>query len=150
MAQPVIEKLKVALADTFTFYLKAHYFHWNVQGPDFKQYHELFGGIWEDVFGAVDPLAEFIRSMGAYAPGTMTRFKELTTLVESDSIPSAHEMIMSLAVDNSKVIQSIRAAYLEAESSGAYAVANFLQDRMAAHEKHGWFLHSTLGNNVND
>jgi starvation-inducible DNA-binding protein len=150
MAQPVIEALKVALADTFTFYLKAHYFHWNVQGPDFKQYHDLFGGIWEEVFGAVDPLAEFIRTMGSYAPGTLGRFKELTTLVELDTVPEAREMVLALAVDNAKVLQSIKTAFSEAENAGALAVANFLQDRMAAHEKHGWFLHSTLGNNVND
>jgi starvation-inducible DNA-binding protein len=150
MAQPVVEALKVALADTFTFYLKAHYFHWNVQGPDFKQYHDLFGGIWEEVFGAVDPLAEFIRTMGSYAPGTLGRFKELTTLVELETVPDAREMVLALAVDNAKVLQSIRTAFTESENAGALAVANFLQDRMAAHEKHGWFLHSTLGNNVND
>ena len=150
MAQPVVEALKVALADTFTFYLKAHYFHWNVQGPDFKQYHDLFGGIWEEVFGAVDPLAEFIRTMGSYAPGTLGRFKELTTLVELETVPEAREMVLALAVDNAKVLQSIKTAFSEAEKSEALAVANFLQDRMAAHEKHGWFLHSTLGNNVND
>ena len=150
MAQPVVEALKVALADTFTFYLKAHYFHWNVQGPDFKQYHDLFGGIWEEVFRAVDPLAEFIRTMGSYAPGTLGRFKELTTLIELDTVPEAREMVLALAVDNAKVLQSIKTAFSEAEKSGALAVANFLQDRMAAHEKHGWFLHSTLGNNVND
>jgi starvation-inducible DNA-binding protein len=150
MAQPVVEALKVALADTFTFYLKAHYFHWNVQGPDFKQYHDLFGGIWEEVFGAVDPLAEFIRTMGSYAPGTLGRFKELTTLIELDTVPEAREMVLALAVDNAKVLQSIKTAFSEAEKSEALAVANFLQDRMAAHEKHGWFLHSTLGNNVND
>ena len=150
MAQPVVEALKVALADTFTFYLKAHYFHWNVQGPDFKQYHDLFGGIWEEVFAAVDPLAEFIRTMGSYAPGTLGRFKELTTLIELDTVPEAREMVLALAVDNAKVLQSIKTAFSEAEKSEALAVANFLQDRMAAHEKHGWFLHSTLGNNVND
>jgi starvation-inducible DNA-binding protein len=150
MAQPVVEALKVALADTFTFYLKAHYFHWNVQGRDFKQYHDLFGGIWEEVFGAVDPLAEFIRTMGSYAPGTLGRFKELTTLVELETVPESLEMVLALAVDNAKVLQSIKTAFSEAENAGALAVANFLQDRMAAHEKHGWFLHSTLGNNVND
>ena len=150
MAQPVVEALKVALADTFTFYLKAHYFHWNVQGPDFKQYHDLFGGIWEEVFGAVDPLAEFIRTMGSYAPGTLGRFKELTTLVELETVPEAREMVLALAVDNAKVLQSIRTAFTESENAGAHAVANFLQDRLAAHEKHGWFLLSTLGNNVND
>lgn len=145
-----VESLKVALADTFVFGVKAQYFHWNVQGPNFKEYHELFGGIYDDVSGAIDPMAEFIRSSGAYAPGTLNRFKELTTLVESDSVPEAKSMIMSLAIDNEKVIQTIKSAYEAAEEAGAYDVSDFLAGRLASHKKHGWFLHSTLGNNVKE
>lgn len=145
-----VEPLKVALADTFVFGVKAQYFHWNVQGPNFKEYHELFGGIYDDVSGAIDPMAEFIRSSGAYAPGTLNRFKELTTLVESDSVPEAKSMIMSLAIDNEKVIQTIKSAYEAAEEAGAYDVSDFLAGRLASHKKHGWFLHSTLGNNVKE
>jgi len=146
----LIESLKVALADTFVFGVKAQFFHWNVQGSNFKEYHELFGMIYDDVSDAIDPLAEYIRSSGAYAPGTLSRFKELTTIVESDSIPDAKAMIMALALDNDKVLQSLMTAFHAAEDAGAYDVSNFLQDRMGAHKKHGWFLHSTLGNNVKD
>lgn len=145
-----IESLKVALADTFVFGVKAQFYHWNVQGPNFKEYHELFGGIYDDVSGAIDPLAEFIRSSGAFAPGTLGRFKELTTLVELDTIPDAKTMIMNLAVDNDKVIMSIKNAYGAAEEAGAYDVSDFLAGRLASHKKHGWFLHSTLGNNVKE
>jgi starvation-inducible DNA-binding protein len=146
----MIQALKVALADTFVFATKAHFFHWNVQGSNFKEYHELFDMIYNDADGAIDPMAEFIRASGSYAPGTLSRFKELTTLVESDSVPEAKAMIMALAIDNDKVLQSLVSAYHAAESAAAYDVSNFLQDRMGAHKKHGWFLHSTLGNNVKD
>lgn len=145
-----IEPLKVALADTFVFGVKAQFFHWNVQGPNFKEYHELFGGIYDDVSGAIDPLAEFIRSSGAYSPGTLNRFKELTTLVESDSVPEAKSMIMALAIDNEKVIQTLKDAYEAADAAGAYDVSDFLSGRLASHKKHGWFLQSTLGNNVKE
>ena len=145
-----IEPLKVALADTFVFGVKAQFYHWNVQGPNFKEYHELFGGIYDDVSGAIDPLAEFIRSSGAYAPGTLSRFKELTTLIELDTIPDAKTMIMNLAVDNDKVLMSIKNAYEAADAAGAYDVSDFLAGRLASHKKHGWFLHSTLGNNVKE
>ena len=146
----LIESLKVALADTYVFGVKAQYFHWNVQGPDFVQYHGLFGGIYDDVHGAIDPLAEYIRASGAYAPGTLGRFKELTTLVELETVPEAKEMILALAVDNAKVLQSIKIAYDAAEAAMAHDISDFLSGSMGAHKKHGWFLHSTLGNNVRD
>lgn len=145
-----IEPLKVALADTFVFGLKAQFYHWNVQGPNFKQYHDLFGLIYEDANDAIDPLAEFIRASGSYAPGTLGRFKELTTLVELDTIPDAKTMIMNLSLDNDKVIMTIKTAYEAADNAGAYDVSDFLAARLASHKKHGWFLQSTIGNNVKE
>jgi starvation-inducible DNA-binding protein len=145
-----IEPLKVALADTFVFGLKAQFYHWNVQGPNFKQYHDLFGLIYEDANDAIDPLAEFIRASGSYAPGTLSRFKELTTLVELNTIPDAKTMIMNLSLDNDKVIMTIKTAYEAADNAGAYDVSDFLAARLASHKKHGWFLQSTIGNNVKE
>jgi DNA-binding ferritin-like protein len=74
----------------------------------------------------------------------------LTTLVELETVPEAKEMILALAVDNAKVLQSIKIAYDAAEDAMAHDISDFLSGRMSAHKKHGWFLHSTLGNNVRD
>ncbi len=145
-----IEPLKVALADTFVFGVKTQFYHWNVQGPNFKEYHELFGLIYGDVSGAIDPLAEFIRSSGAYAPGSLNRFRQLTTLIELDTVPDARTMLMNLSLDNDKVIMTIKTAYEAAENAGAYDVSDFLAGRLASHKKHGWFLQSTIGNNVKE
>ena len=132
--------LKVALADTFAFYLKAHYFHWNVSGPDFAEYHNFLGDLYEEVYGAVDPIAELIRTTGEYSPGSFTRFAELTTIDEQRGIPTAVEMIRELLADNYKVLNSLQQAYDVAEEERRFGISNFVQDRLTAHEKHKWML----------
>ena len=134
------ELLKVALADTFAFYLKAQYFHWNVTGSDFSMYHDFLGELYEEVYGAVDPIAELIRTTGEFAPGSFSRFAELTTLQEQPSIPTAEIMLNELLSDNFKVIASLTAAYNTAEEEKRFGVSNFIQDRITAHDKHKWML----------
>ena len=134
------DTLKVALADTFALYLKAHYFHWNVTGPDFHEYHEFLSNFYEEVYGAVDPLAELIRTTGEYSPGSFSRFAELTTIDEQRGIPTAVEMIRELLADNYKVLASLQQAYDTAEEERRLGISNFIQDRLTAHEKHKWML----------
>ena len=135
--------LKTALADVFAFYLKTQFYHWNVEGNDFYQYHELFGEIYEEVQGSVDMLAEQIRTLDEYAPGSLSRFKELTTIAEDTTIPNNVVMAKNLLVENTKVINSLTAAYRQAESDGDLGISNFLQDRIQAHKKHEWFLRAS-------
>lgn len=139
----LINRLKVSLADTFAFYLKSHYYHWNVEGPDFSQYHTLLKEIYEEVFGAIDNIAEQIRALDAYAPGGLKRFSELTTIKEDNSVPSAIEMLKRLLDDNNKVINTLIDTYKAAEKANEYGLANFLQDRIDVHKKHGWMLRAT-------
>lgn len=143
MAEQLIDSLKECLADVFVFYVKTQNYHWNVEGPDFYQYHNLFGDIYEDVSGSADGIAELIRTMNEYTPGSLQRFKALTKLSEDDTIPNAMSMISNLRIDNDKVIASLMIAYKQAEDAGELGISNYLQDRIQAHQKHGWFLRAT-------
>lgn len=138
------DALKVALADTFTFYLKAHNYHWNVTGPHFSEYHTFLGNLWEEVFAAVDLIAEAIRTLDGFSPGSMQRYLELTTIEEATTIPDGLVMISKLAADNERVIASLTAAYELCEKHKHYAISNMLQDRLTAHQKHGWMLRSFI------
>lgn len=138
----LIQQMKVVLADTFTFYLKAHNFHWNVEGPDFQQYHSFLGDLYGEVWGATDAIAEHIRTLDAYSPGSLTRFRELANVQDELNIPSAHDMLSKLAADNLIIIASLTKAYKLAESNNKVGLSNFLQDRIDIHEKHGWMLRS--------
>jgi starvation-inducible DNA-binding protein len=138
------EALKKAQADTFAFYLKAHFFHWNVEGVDFSQHHSFLGDLYAEVFAAVDGIAEAIRTLDVYAPGSFTRFKELTTIQDETTIPSAISMMTKLASDNQTVIESLTDAYNKAEEEKKFGISNLIQARIEAHEKHGWMLRSII------
>ena len=138
----LIQEMKVSLASTFAFYLKAHGFHWNVEGANFPQYHEFLGNLWEETFGAVDPLAEHLRTLEAYAPASLSRYMELSIVKDELNIPSAMSMMVKLKDDNAAIIDLLTTTQALAEKYKKMGIANFLQDRMAAHEKHGWMLRS--------
>jgi len=134
------EALKKALADTFAFYLKAHNFHWNVEGPNFNDYHAFFGVLYADAWGAVDLIAEHIRTLDSYAPGSFSRYSELSRVKDEVNIPSAMSMVTKLEADNRIVIETLTTAMKAAEKVDKVGISNFLQDRIDAHEKHGWML----------
>ena len=138
--EELINKMKVVLASSFAFYLKAHNFHWNVEGVNFPQYHEFFCNLYEEVHGAIDKIAEEIRALDAYAPGSLKRFSELSTIMDETSVPSAVIMCQRLAKDNDSLLIDLELAYSEAERAKQLGLANFLQDRMDVHKKHGWML----------
>jgi len=136
--------MKKALADTFAFYLKAHGFHWNVEGRTFLQDHELFGNIYEEVYGSLDKFAEEIRTMDAYAPASFARFSELTTIEDEIKILNAQGMLEKLLADNSIVMASVEQAYELSEAAHNHGLSNFLAERQDAHAKHAWMLRATL------
>ena len=139
--------MKVVLADTFGMFLKTWNFHWNVEGPNFSEYHKLFGDIYEELFGAVDAVAEQIRSLDEYSPGSYARFKELTTVEDEVKIPTATVMIEKLLATNDQVIDSLNKAMEQAKIANNEGIVNFLGGRLEVHGKHGWFLRATSKRN---
>ena len=106
----LIDSMKKLHADNFAFYLKAHNYHWNIEGPDFKQYHAFLEEIYTLAWDDADAIAEQIRALDAYAPGSLARFKELTTIQESEVIPGPLEMLQGIYNDLQLVLGSIMAA----------------------------------------
>lgn len=137
--------LKIVLADTFTMYFRTHSYHWNVIGPNFSEYHAFFGTLYEELHGSIDVIAEQIRAVNSFAPSSLDRLKELTRIEEADTIPNAERMFQILINDNNIVLDSLKQAYDLAEKNDELGLANFLQDRMDIHKKHGWMLRATAG-----
>jgi starvation-inducible DNA-binding protein len=140
----LVQAMKKSLADTFAFYLKAQGFHWNVEGPNFPQYHALFDTIYNEVYGSIDRFAEEIRSLDAYAPASFARFSELTSLEDEIQILNAQGMLAKLLADNDVVLASLEQAYELAEVAHNHGLSNFLAERQDAHKKHAWQLKATL------
>jgi len=138
------QALKIAFASEFAFYLKAHYFHWNVEGPLFTQMHDLFGKIYEEVYGSIDDFAENIRKTGAYTPGSFTRFSALSGIDDETTVLSAEAMVAELLQDSEKMSEMFRIVFRAAEELGLHGLSDFLAGRQDAHDKHSWMLRSTL------
>jgi starvation-inducible DNA-binding protein len=138
------DTLKQFLASSFAYYLKAHYFHWNVEGPDFVQLHELFSNIYEDAFSAIDPTAEYIRTEEEYAPGSFERFQDLSLIQGQTKVPRARLMIEELLADTQTMKDLSKNLFDEATQVGREDVANFAAERQSAHGKYAWQLKSLL------
>jgi starvation-inducible DNA-binding protein len=138
----LVDDLKRVQADTFALYAKAHYYHWNVEGPDFAQYHEFLNKLYDELFAAVDVLAEEVRALNQYAPGAHRMLMELTKIQDDNTIPDGVEMFRRLLADNETVMEGLVTAYMSADAAGEIGLSNLLQDRFDVHKKHGWMLRS--------
>ena len=134
------EKLKVILASSFSLYLKAHNYHWNVTGPHFSAYHAFFSDYYTAVHDSVDVYAELIRMLGSFAPGSLKRFSELTTISDEVAIPSAKFMFARLASDNAFLLNELRTAHKLADDIGEIGVSATLETQIQFHEKMQWQL----------
>jgi starvation-inducible DNA-binding protein len=131
---------KVGFASSFSFYLKAHYFHWNVEGSDFKQYHDLFGGIYEEVFESIDVYAEQIRALDTYVPGSLSKFNMLSQIDDAVEVAPKERMLAELIEDNEKLVNIYKLIFELSEKYKEAGFSDFLASRIDAHRKHGWML----------
>jgi starvation-inducible DNA-binding protein len=144
----LVDALKQVLASSFVFYLKAHNFHWNVEGSNFSEYHKFLDELQSEVFdNAIDRTAEFIRVLDSYAPGSLTRFLELSVIQDQVKIPRAELMMTELYEDNLKLIEILKATFPMASEANEEGIANFIAERIDAHGKHSWMLRSFLKKN---
>ena len=138
------DALKQFLATTYAYTVKAQHFHWNVEGPDFGQLHKFFQKIYEDSYSAVDPIAEYIRTTDEYAPGSLSRFLELTQIPDQTKVPRARLMLEELLADTQTMINLSRQVFEAAAAEGREDVANFAAERQSQHGKYQWQLKSYL------
>jgi starvation-inducible DNA-binding protein len=142
--EQLIEQLKVILGTNFGLYLKSHNYHWNIEGSNFPQYHDFLNTFYNEVFAQTDLIAEHIRYLDSYTPGSFSRFKELSAVEEATTVPDAHTMFITLKDDNDKYIMQLRAGIVLANQADEPAVSNFLQDLLGAHQKKAWMLRSII------
>lgn len=140
----IAEGLSVLLADTYTLYLKTHNFHWNVTGPMFSTLHTLFEQQYTELALAVDIIAERIRALGVFAPGTYKQFSELSTIKEEAGIPTATQMIKQLVKGQEAVTRTARSIFPLVDKANDEPTADLLTQRMQIHEKNAWMLRSLL------
>ena len=142
--QKIADGLSHVLADTYTLYLKTHNFHWNVTGPMFQTLHLMFETQYNELALAVDLVAERIRALGVYAPGTYKAFSALSAIKEEDGIPKAEDMIRLLVEGHETTARTAREVFKVAESANDQPTCDLLTQRMQVHEKTAWMLRSLI------
>ncbi|MFL5784745.1 MAG: Dps family protein [Bacteriovoracaceae bacterium] len=135
------------LADSYLLYLKTQNYHWNVTGRTFAELHLLFEKQYQDLAEAVDEIAERIRALGEFAPGSFAAFSKVTSIKEEASIPTAEEMVQNLVVGNEAVISTARELISQTEEFEDDVTADLLIERMKVHEKNAWMLRSLISPN---
>jgi starvation-inducible DNA-binding protein len=140
----VAQGLSRVLADTYLLYLKTHNFHWNVEGPMFQTLHTLFMQQYTETWNAIDPIAERIRALGHYAPGTYQEYLKLASVKETDGVPKAPQMVKLLIDGQEAVARTARAILPLADGANDQPTLDLLTRRLDVHEKNAWMLRSLL------
>lgn len=138
------DSLKHLLANSYAFVIKAQQFHWNIEGPNFPQYHSFLGNLYDEVYASIDKTAEYIRTLDSYTPGSMERFIELSDIKGQTMIPRAELMMAELERDNQLIIDCLNRCFEIAGIEKQFGIENYLAERLDAHAKHGWMLKSIL------
>jgi len=142
----IAQGLSRLLADTYVLYLKTHNFHWNVEGPMFQTLHQMFMEQYTETWNAVDLVAERIRSLGHYAPGTYKEYLGLSSIQETPGVPKAGQMVKALIAGQEAVVKTARSVLPLAERADDQPTLDLLTQRMQVHEKNAWMLRSLLKN----
>ena len=141
----ITQGLSHLLADTYTLYMTTHNFHWNVTGPMFNSLHDMFMLQYTELWNAVDPIAERIRSLGHPAPGSYAQFAKLSSLPDAPAQPpKAMQMVAILAQGHEAVARTARGLYEVVEQAKDEPSADLLTQRIAVHEQTAWMLRSLL------
>lgn len=140
----IAEGLKILLADSYTLYLQTHNFHWNVTGPQFRELHLMFEEHYTELALAVDEIAERIRTLDVFAPGTYKALAQLSSITEVEDIPEAQEMVAILTRNHEQLVKTCRNVLKTAQEADDESTAALVSDRMRVHEKTAWMLRASL------
>ena len=141
----LVDNLKTLQGSSFGLYLKIANFHWNIEGPDFTQYHEFLGDYYGDIYGTIDRLAEYIRAMDSYAPGSLARMSELS-IIEDYTGPqiSWEQMFTILFTDGNTLLNFYKDSFKIADLENEQGIANYLAERIDTMQKRQWMIRSIL------
>ncbi|MDR0934248.1 MAG: DNA starvation/stationary phase protection protein [Burkholderiaceae bacterium] len=140
----ISQGLSRILAESFLLYMKTHNYHWNVRGPMFQTLHVMFESQYTELWGALDAIAERIRSLGFAAPGTLKEYLDMASIKEIEGVPTAEEMIRDVLVGSEAVSRLCREVLALADKAGDDPTVDLLTERMQIHEKNAWMLRTLI------
>lgn len=142
---PVVDALRIVLADSYAVMAQTHICHWNVRGPGFFGLHAAFEEQYTELFAAVDEVAERIRALGFLAPGGLGSLAGLSGISEIAEGANAEAMVAHLLEINKKLVKDLGVARDAAGDAGDSPTEDLMIARTQVHEKTIWMLSSYLG-----
>jgi len=140
----IAQGIRAVMADTYALYVKTHGYHWNVTGPRFKALHELFEEQYRELWEALDEIAERLRSIGEFAPGSTEAILEHATIKPDNSQPDAESMVENLARGHDTLSATLKKALDAADEAGDDVTVDLFTQRMAVSQKTAWMLRSSI------
>jgi starvation-inducible DNA-binding protein len=140
----IAELLKTLLASTYAYTIKAQFFHWCVEGPDFYQLHKFLQKIYEASHDTIDVIAEEIRTLNEYTPGSFERFQELSHIIGQTKVPRAELMLQELLADSNVLLGLIQQCFDAATTENRQDIANYMAELLASYGKYKWQIQSFL------
>ena len=138
------DSLKTLLASTQSFAIKSQNFHWCIEGSNFPQYHAFYDTLYSDVNGTIDTIAEYIRILGHYTPGSLQRYAELSIIKDQTKIPRAELMFVESLQDTETMIQLVTEIFDQATQDRQQGIANYMAELQDLYGKKAWFIRSIL------
>ncbi|MEZ5947159.1 MAG: Dps family protein [Hyphomonas sp.] len=142
--EKAVEALRKLFAETYALYGKTHGYHWNVTGPNFNGLHTLFEGQYNELWAALDEIAERIRALGHFAPASPGALMDLATIKPDNGIPDAQDMIANLAKGHEAVSRAAKEGLKVAEEIDDAVSADLFTQRAAISEKTAWMLRVSI------
>lgn len=136
--------LKILLASTQSYAIKSQNFHWNIEGSNFPQYHQFYDQLYQDVNNTIDQIAEYIRILGQYTPGSLQRYAELSQITDQIKVPRAELMFIETLNDTEKMIELVVEMFDQATDERQQGIANFMAELQDLYAKKAWFIRSIL------
>lgn len=141
---PVITALNQLLADSYVLMANTHYAHWNVEGPGFFALHKAFEEQYENLFEAVDEIAERVRALDAYALGGLRQFAQESGIDELSTPLAAKDYVAALVVGHEKTIADAVNLRDRAGEANDLETQDLAIQRIQWHQKSAWMLKSYL------
>lgn len=138
----IINHLKNILADTYALVIKTQNYHWNVTGPHFIDYHEFFGSQYEEMFEAIDLIAEHIRALDAPVEASFKFFDKKQSIGDGKHTAAASAMLKDLLKSHESILKNLYKGIDITDEFSDEATKDLFIERVRAHQKHAWMLKS--------
>ena len=136
--------LNQVLADSYALLSLTHLAHWNVEGPGFFALHAAFQTQYEELFVAIDEVAERIRALDAYAIGGLGTLAQAAQMKEFAAPLAQEAYVRALVSANEKLVaDAARARDIAGAASDAES-QDLMIGRITLHQKTIWMLKSFL------